>query len=41
MAPGDAAWLDRVNSFVIAIKRDGRLLTAARNNGLEPIVDLD
>jgi ABC-type amino acid transport substrate-binding protein len=36
--PGDDAWLQRVASFVEAIKRDGRLLAAARRHGLAEIV---
>lgn len=36
--PGDEAWADRLNGFVSAIKRDGRLLAAARRHRLEPIV---
>ncbi|MDX2103314.1 MAG: amino acid ABC transporter substrate-binding protein [Alphaproteobacteria bacterium] len=35
---GDAEWLARVDSFVTAIKRDGRLMTAATRFGLDPIV---
>ena len=41
VAPGDARWLQRVDSFVADIKRDGRLAAAARKNGLEPIVARD
>ncbi|WAC71730.1 ABC transporter substrate-binding protein [Roseateles sp. SL47] len=36
--PGDDAWLARVNSFVAAIKADGRLAAAARRHGLTDIV---
>lgn len=35
---GDDAWLTRVNAFVAAIQRDGRLREAAKKHGLEPIV---
>jgi len=38
VAPGDEAWLARVDQFVADIKRDGRLLTAARSHKLEAIV---
>lgn len=38
VAKGDAGWLAEVNAFVARIKRDGRLVRAARDNGLEPIV---
>jgi len=38
VAPGDDAWLARVDRFVADIKRDGRLLSAARANKLEAIV---
>jgi cyclohexadienyl dehydratase len=38
VAPGDDAWLARVNKFVSDVKRDGRLLAAARAHKLEPIV---
>ncbi|CUW40172.1 Amino acid ABC transporter periplasmic protein [Magnetospirillum sp. XM-1] len=40
MAPGDAEWLDTVDSFVARTKADGRLMAAARANGLEAIVEL-
>jgi cyclohexadienyl dehydratase len=40
VAPGDDAWLARVDRFVAAIKRDGRLIAAARAFKLEPIVVL-
>jgi ABC-type amino acid transport substrate-binding protein len=36
--PGDEAWLARVNAFVDAIRRDGRLVDAARRHKLEAIV---
>ncbi|MBB3193103.1 ABC transporter substrate-binding protein [Roseateles terrae] len=36
--PGDDAWLARINTFVAAIKADGRLAAAARRNGLTDIV---
>ena len=32
--PGDEAWLRRVDEFVGAIKRDGRLEAAAKRHGL-------
>jgi cyclohexadienyl dehydratase len=35
---GDEEWLGRVNEFVAAVKRDGRLLKAAETHGLAPIV---
>ena len=38
VAPGDDAWLARVEQFVSDIKRDGRLLAAARASKLEAIV---
>lgn len=38
VAPGDSAWLERVDRFVADIKRDGRLRAAARAFRLEPIV---
>lgn len=38
MKPGDDAWHDRVERFVSDIKRDGRLLAAAKRYRLEPIV---
>ncbi len=40
VAPGDAAWLARVDRFVADIKRDGRLLAAAQRHGLEAIAIL-
>lgn len=36
--PGDEAWLRRVDEFVAAIKRDGRLDAAARRHGLTEVV---
>lgn len=41
MAPGDDRWHRRVEEFVGAVKRDGRLLAAARRHRLEAIVYLD
>jgi len=38
VAPGDDAWLARVDRFVADIKRDGRLVAAARTSNLEAIV---
>ena len=38
VAPGDDAWLARVDRFVADIKRDGRLMSAARIHKLDPIV---
>lgn len=38
MAPGDEPWFQRVEQFVRDIKRDGRLLQAARRYRLESIV---
>jgi ABC-type amino acid transport substrate-binding protein len=40
MAPGDAEWLAAADSFVARAKADGRLLAAAKANGLEAIVEL-
>jgi ABC-type amino acid transport substrate-binding protein len=37
--PGDAEWLGQIDLFVDAIKRDGRLVSAARRHGLESIVE--
>jgi ABC-type amino acid transport substrate-binding protein len=37
--PGDAPWLNRVNAFVRAVKRDGRLEASARQHDLLPIVE--
>jgi ABC-type amino acid transport substrate-binding protein len=36
--PGDAAWLGRLNEFVAAIKKDGRLKQASQNHDLLPII---
>lgn len=36
--PGDEAWLKRLETFVSTIKRDGRLMTAAKRHQLDPIV---
>jgi ABC-type amino acid transport substrate-binding protein len=36
--PGDDAWHARLERFVADIKRDGRLLAAAKQHGLSPIV---
>jgi ABC-type amino acid transport substrate-binding protein len=41
VAPGDPAWLARIDRFVAEIKEDGRLLEAARASKLEPIVLLE
>ncbi len=38
--PGDDAWFARLEQFVAAIKRDGRLLTSARSRKLDMIVEL-
>lgn len=38
MQPGDDAWHDRLERFVAAIKKDGRLRAAAQRHKLEPIV---
>jgi ABC-type amino acid transport substrate-binding protein len=38
LAPGDDAWYERLERFVRDIKRDGRLMTAARRHHLEEIV---
>lgn len=38
MKPGDDVWHTRVERFMRDIKRDGRLLAAARRHKLEPIV---
>jgi len=40
VAPGEDAWLARVDKFVADIKRDGRLMNAARAFKLDPIVVL-
>lgn len=39
VAKGDSLWRDTVDGFVARAKKDGRLLKAAINNGLEAIVD--
>ncbi len=36
--PGDDAWHERLEQFMQTIKRDGRLLAAARKHKLDPIV---
>jgi len=41
VAPGDEAWLARVNAFVAAIKVDGRLAAAAARYKLTPIIARD
>jgi len=41
VAPGDQIWLNYINLFVKTIKRDGRLLNAAKKNSLEPVVNLN
>jgi ABC-type amino acid transport substrate-binding protein len=38
LAPGDERWYQTLEAFVSRIKRDGRLLAAARRHGLDPIV---
>lgn len=38
MQPGDDEWHDRLERFVADIKRDGRLMIAARRHKLAPIV---
>jgi len=38
MQPGDDAWHSRLEQFVADIKRDGRLLKAAKQHGLAPMV---
>lgn len=38
MKPGDDAWHARLESFVAATKKDGRLLAAAKRHKLDPIV---
>ncbi|HEX8964278.1 MAG TPA: ABC transporter substrate-binding protein [Rhodocyclaceae bacterium] len=40
VAPGDEPWLARVEQFVADIKRDGRLLAAAKRHRLEQIAIL-
>lgn len=39
--PGDDRWHERVEQFVRDIKRDGRLMQAARRHKLDPIVALE
>lgn len=41
MKPGDDPWYQAVTDFVRRIKKDGRLLDAARRHGLESIVRKD
>jgi len=41
VAMGDDAWFDRVEAFVTAIKKDGRLAAAAKRHNLTPIMVLD
>lgn len=41
MAPGDDRWLARVERFVADVKRDGRLLAAAKKHQLDPIIARD
>ncbi|PND36210.1 amino acid ABC transporter substrate-binding protein [Paucibacter aquatile] len=36
--PGDEEWLGRLNTFVAAIKKDGRLVAAAKKHGLSEIL---
>ena len=38
MKPGDDAWHARLENFVSDIKRDGRLMAAAKHHQLDPIV---
>jgi ABC-type amino acid transport substrate-binding protein len=38
VAPGDDSWLERIDKFVTDIKRDGRLLNAAKAFKLDPIL---
>lgn len=38
MQQGDEVWQDRLDRFVADIKRDGRLMAAAKRHGLETIV---
>jgi hypothetical protein len=37
---GDDKFYNRIEKFIEDIKADGRLLEAAKNNGLEPIVKI-
>ena len=41
MQPGDEAWHARMERFVADIKKDGRLMAAARRHQLDPIVVLE
>jgi cyclohexadienyl dehydratase len=41
VAQGDAQWLERLDAFVLAIRRDGRLAAAAQRHGLSAILALD
>ena len=41
MAPGDDRWHERIENFIRAIKKDGRLLETAKRNRLEAIAKLD
>jgi ABC-type amino acid transport substrate-binding protein len=41
VAPGDDRWFQRIERFLTDVKKDGRLLAAARRHRLEPIVNLD
>lgn len=41
VAPGDPAWLARLDQFVADIKKDGRLKRAAKRYQLEPILARD
>ncbi len=41
MQQGDDHWHNRVEQFVADIKRDGRLLTAAKRHKLDPIISRD
>ena len=38
---GDDEFYTQIEAFILRIKKDGRLLKAAKNNGLEPIVQLN
>ena len=38
LAPGETSLLDRVNTFLDAIKQDGRLLRFARKHLLDPVI---
>jgi ABC-type amino acid transport substrate-binding protein len=41
VAPGDPQWLAAVDDFVARIKKDGRLMRAAKANSLEAIANLE